>query len=251
MRVLGIRDLGLTAEANVAHCDAVCRVDVCADYDRSVVVENFVGSQDITGRADFATPDPVLGDSEQEQEVFHHAYGSCRREDREDMEAERRGELETGQDEDLAHQLTVLGKKLNFGLGDPAELLEIDKVFQLMLDTDPACDRVVISKSNDIQALVRGGPQNVDRSDAWFLVIDRAGGVDMQISPVPLQLWGGFGRCRYVLGRTSSRTRTAASSWLANGNLLSGGSASQMADKWPKSANSARSLYSCYHSELP
>jgi hypothetical protein len=114
------------------------------------------------------------------------------------MEAEGRGELETGQDEDLGHQLSVFGKKLNFGLGDPPELFEIDKVFQLVLDPDPACDRVVISKSDDIQALIRGNSQDVDRSDAGFLVVDRAGGVDMQIGPVPLQLLGGFGRCRVV-----------------------------------------------------
>jgi hypothetical protein len=165
------------------------------------------------------------------------------------VEAEGRGELEAGQNENLAHQLPVFREKLAFRISDPAELLEIDQVFELVFDADPTGDGVVIGEGDDIQTLACGASQDVYWGDPGLLVVDRARGVDMQIGPVPLQLAGVRGRCRIVGGRATSRTRTAASSWLANGNLLSGGSASQIADKWPKPANSARSLPSSYHRE--
>jgi|SRR5688572_5438194 hypothetical protein len=91
-----------------------------------------------------------------------------------------------------------------------------------MLESGPACDRVVVGEGDDIEALLVGTAQKIDRSDTWFLVVDRSGGVNVEIGAVPLsrRFIGRFGRARGLLRTSRYRPRTRASSCLANGNLL-------------------------------
>ena len=60
MGILGVGDLGLPAEAQPLHGDAVRRIDMGADDERAVVGQDLVGAQDVGRRADLAAAEAIL-----------------------------------------------------------------------------------------------------------------------------------------------------------------------------------------------
>jgi hypothetical protein len=177
--VLRVGDLGLPTEANVAHRDPMGGVDMRPNYEGSVFIEFLVGLEDIGCRSYFTATESVLRNTQEEEQVLHHADGRSGVEDRKDVETECRRELESRQNEDSTHQFAIFSKECCFVSGNTTESLQVDEIFDFMLESGPACDRVVVGEGDDVEALLVGTAQKIDRSDTWFLVVDRSGGVNV------------------------------------------------------------------------
>src|SRR4051794_25031841 len=66
IRILRVGNLGLAAETNIAHRNAMRGIDVCANYQRPGFCQRIVGAQDIAGRANFATAKSIFRYPEQQ-----------------------------------------------------------------------------------------------------------------------------------------------------------------------------------------
>src|SRR3970282_2731441 len=99
------------------------------------------------------------------------AYRRARREDPQDMEAERGGELETRKQEDLLLQPTVLGQLLRFIGGQSFERFEQLVLLDLLLHLAVTGDGIVVGEGGDVEAASFAAAQDVDVTDAGLLVI--------------------------------------------------------------------------------
>ena len=79
MRILGVGDLGLPAEAESLHGDAMRRIDVGADDEGAVLGEDLVGAKHVSGRADLTAAKAILRHTQQQEQVLHEAERWCPR----------------------------------------------------------------------------------------------------------------------------------------------------------------------------
>jgi hypothetical protein len=196
-------------------------VDVGADNERAVLGERLVGAEHVTRRADLAAAELLLRHAEVEQQVLHHTDAGPLGEDRQHVEAEGGGELEPRQDEDLVEETAVLLEPLGFLGVEPLEVLEQLQVFDLAPHVGVAADRVVVGEGDDIERLLGGPAEDVEGSRRRLLVVDRGGGVDVEIDPAPFMPRRGWGD-RLVRGgetdagladRRATPGRTVGGSW--------------------------------------
>ncbi|MGN6675514.1 MAG: hypothetical protein ACTHMA_19645 [Thermomicrobiales bacterium] len=130
---------------------------------------------------------------------FPHA--GFRRENAEDMKAEGRGKLEARQHQDMVEQALVLAQAACFlGLEAIARLQEL-QMFDVAAERRVARDTVMVGEGNNGEAARLGLLEDVEIRGSWFLVINRARRMNMEIDPLPRR----FVRGLLVL-RTTSRS---------------------------------------------
>ena len=196
MRILRVGNLGLPAEAESLHGDAMGRIDMSADDEGAVLVEDLVGAKHVSGRANLTAAKAILRHTQQHEQVLHAADGGALGEDRQDVKSELGGELEPRQHQDLSEQAPKLSQPLGFVGLESAEVLEELQILDLTPEVGVAPDRVVIGQGDGIETALFSAVQDVENADAGLLVVNGSRSVDMKVDAAPREIL-----CRGCLGR--------------------------------------------------
>ena len=185
--VLGVGDLGLPAEWEVAHGDAVRAVGMRGDHKPAGIVNDAVGAQYIRCRTGFGAAFVQLGgrNLEVQEHVFEVSDRSIRRKNTQDMKAKGGCKLKSRQNDHLVAQRTPLVKTLLFLGAQSALLIQPGQPFQFPANGPDTGHRVMVRDGNDFDALLDHLAQPIQVSDMRLLVVPRRRRVDMQVNLIP------------------------------------------------------------------
>jgi hypothetical protein len=188
MRILGVGDLGLPAEAQTLHGNAVRRIDVGADDEGAMLVQDLVGAQDVSGRADLTAAKAIFRHTQQQEKVLHEADSGALGKDGQDVEAELGGELEPGEHQDASEQASELGQPLRFVGLKSAEVFEQLQILDLAPEVGVAPNRVVIGQGDGVEAAFLSAVQNIEDAGAGLLKVDGGRSVNVKVDAAPGQI---------------------------------------------------------------
>ena len=145
------------------------------DYKRAGITQNLVCREDVGRRANFATPmvDLVLGNVQLQQRMFRMADRRALREDRQDMKAERGGELDSEQDSNPGQETTKLVESSLLIRADTLERLKQLQILNVAPQIGVASNRVMVRKGDQIGSARFGLAQNIEERNVRCLVVGR------------------------------------------------------------------------------
>ncbi len=211
MGILSVGDLGLPAETEPLHSDAVSRVDMGADHEGSMLGKTLIRAKDIGGRAHLTAAEAVFRHSQEEEKVLHQAHSRPLWEDRQNVKPELGSELEPGEYQNLAEQAPEFGKPLRFGWFLPAEILQKLEILDLAPEVSVAADRVVIRHGDGIETAFFSPVQDVEDADPGLLVVDGGRSVNMKVDAAPGEILCRGCLCNAGTGSFWSPTRPLTS----------------------------------------